>query len=202
MDTKKLLIIIGCVVMVLIIAGVIVLVRTCSNDEPVIETVQEGDDSEEINQRRINKLLLAETYFMAGQYDMALSLINELLIENFDDEDARALQRIILSTDRSGGQDALLEAQQRLIEEFRRSASMNINHPPSVTTSVPSGSSAAEAAAAAAAAEAARRAAEQEERQRLLDSVAASLQEAADASQGISSGSESVEQYDSVLELD
>jgi tetratricopeptide (TPR) repeat protein len=41
-----------------------------------------------------------------------------------------------------------------------------------------------------------------EERQRLLDSVSASLQSAADFSQGISSGTESLEQYDGIFELE
>jgi len=41
-----------------------------------------------------------------------------------------------------------------------------------------------------------------EERQRLLDSVSASLQSAADASQGLSTGAESVRQYDGEFELD
>ncbi|MCL2208821.1 MAG: tetratricopeptide repeat protein [Treponema sp.] len=41
-----------------------------------------------------------------------------------------------------------------------------------------------------------------EERQRLLDSVSASLQSAADFSQGISSGAESVKNYDGEFELD
>ena len=41
-----------------------------------------------------------------------------------------------------------------------------------------------------------------EERQRLLDSVSASLQQAADLSQGISSGSESVEGYEGEFELE
>jgi tetratricopeptide (TPR) repeat protein len=40
-----------------------------------------------------------------------------------------------------------------------------------------------------------------EERKKLLDSVSASLQSAADASQGISSGAESVENYDGEFEL-
>ncbi|MDR1840183.1 MAG: tetratricopeptide repeat protein [Treponema sp.] len=41
-----------------------------------------------------------------------------------------------------------------------------------------------------------------EERQRLLDSVSASLQQAADLSQGISSGAESVEHYEGEFELE
>jgi len=41
-----------------------------------------------------------------------------------------------------------------------------------------------------------------EERQRLLDSVSASLQSAADLSQGISTGAESVKQYEGEFELD
>ncbi|MCL2810198.1 MAG: tetratricopeptide repeat protein [Treponema sp.] len=41
-----------------------------------------------------------------------------------------------------------------------------------------------------------------EERQRLLDAVSASLQSAADSSQGISFGAESVENYDGIFELD
>jgi tetratricopeptide (TPR) repeat protein len=41
-----------------------------------------------------------------------------------------------------------------------------------------------------------------EERQRLLDSVSASLHSAADLSKSLSSGAESVEQYDGEFELD
>ena len=41
-----------------------------------------------------------------------------------------------------------------------------------------------------------------EERQKLLDSVSASLQSAADYSKGISSGAESVEQYEGEFELE
>jgi len=41
-----------------------------------------------------------------------------------------------------------------------------------------------------------------EERKKLLDSVSASLQSAADASKGLSTGSESVEQYEGEFELD
>jgi hypothetical protein len=198
MDRKKLLIIIGCVVLVLIIVGVIVLVRACSNDE-LVEDQQLEEDTASIDQRRLNKLKLAETYLLAGEYDMALNLINELLIENFDDEEARTLQRIILSTDRSGGQDALMDAQRRLLEEQLRQTQALVSNMNRNPVSGASGQSAAdiqaaaEARRAAEAEEAARRAAEQAERQRLLDAVSASLQSSADASQGISTGTESVE---------
>jgi hypothetical protein len=216
MDRKKLLIIIGCVVFIFIVVGVIVLVNTCSNDDIDNENM-EGDTSL-IDQRRLNKLRLAETYLFAGEYDMALNLINELLIENFDDEDAHTLQRIILGIDRSGGADALMEAQKRLLEEQLRQTralvdNMNRNNPGTASSSTTSGQSAADAAAARRAAEeeaAARRAAEQAEEARRAaeaeqmrlgaqDSLQSST---ANTSQGISSGAESVKEYDSTLEMD
>ena len=239
MDKRKLLIIIGSVVLVIIIVTVIILMQKCSKDDiDIEEDLSIGDSNSSLtDQRRLNILKLAESYALAGEYDRALNLIDGILIENPDDEDARALQRAILSMDRSGGADAFMEAQQRLLEQQIRQTQALVNNmqnnrnnnlpSSSSSSSVHSGQSAAEIAAATAAAreaEAARRAAEQEaaairraaeqeaaaarraaelaEQQRLLDAVNASLQSAADSSQGISSGAESVQFYDNLPDLD
>ena len=226
MLNKKMIMIIGGAALVLIIAVVIILLQTCSkNEEPLQE------DTSLVNQRRDNILKLANSYMQAGEFNRALDLLDGLLIENPDDEDARALHSIILGMDRSGGTEALLEAQRRFLEEQQRqnqALAENLRNNPA---------SAAEADALTARRLAAieeerrfaaeRRAAAEEERKhneerrleeerrlaaekqraeeerlRLLASVNASLQSASDASKGISSGAERVEVNIGDFELD
>jgi len=227
---KRKIIIIGSIALAVIITVIIVMLMTCSN-EIIEEIIEEENDSLNSlsDQRRNNILRLAESYMLAGEFDRALNLIDGILIENSDDEEAKALQRLILNMDRSGGADALLEAQKRLLEQQIRQnqelANMNRNNfaVSSGSVSGHSGQSAAEITAAAAAAReaeaarraaeaeiaaarraaeaeaaAVRRAAEEEERRRVLES----LQAAADTSQGISTGAESVQFYDNLAELD
>ncbi|MDR0322972.1 MAG: hypothetical protein LBI12_00825 [Treponema sp.] len=70
--------------------------------------------------KRNNTLRLAASYAEAGEYDRALNLLDSLLIENHEDEDARILQMQILSIDRTSGTDSLIEAQRRFLEEQQR----------------------------------------------------------------------------------
>jgi len=215
---NKMIIIGGCVLLVIILTVMIILMQTCSNDNTL-------GGSSSADQRRLNILRLAESYSLAGEFERALNLIDGILIDNPDDEEARALQMAILSMERSGGNDAFLEAQKQLLEQQLRQnqaliSNMNRNNQGAASGGVIPGQTAADIAAAAAAAreaetarreaeaarraaeqeaEAARRAAAEEERRR----VEASLQQGtADSSQGISSGSESVQFYDNLPDLD
>jgi tetratricopeptide (TPR) repeat protein len=70
--------------------------------------------------KRENTLRLAASYAEAGEYERALNLLDSLLIENQNDEDAKALQRAILAANRTGNTDALMEAQMRFLEEQRQ----------------------------------------------------------------------------------
>jgi len=220
MDKKKLIIIIGSVILALIIAGIIIIIQTCKEDEEEAAV----DELNEINtslsaaeQRRLNTLKLAENYALAGEYDRALNLIDGILIENPDDQDALSLQRIILSMDRSGGTDALLEAQRLLLEQQTRAISnLNRNPPSSSATtspaqsshSQPSGPSAAQIAAEAAARRAAeedaaaKRAAAEAEAAAIRKAAEESLQAAAGASHGQSLGAESVQSYENIPDID
>nr|AGS53905.1 TPR domain protein [uncultured bacterium contig00078] len=121
-DKKKALIIGGCVLAAaLITVGIILLVKSVKNKE--VNTELSGG----IDARRQNILRLASSYAEAGEYDRALNLIDGLLIENHEDDEARALQMAILNMDRSsrsGDTDALIEAQRQFLEEQRRQNAM------------------------------------------------------------------------------
>jgi len=69
--------------------------------------------------RRANKLALARDYFEVGEYQRALDLLDEILIEDAGDQEARELKREVLSGKRAAeAQDQeQLDAQQRLLEE-------------------------------------------------------------------------------------
>ena len=121
--TKKQLIIIICgvVLVILLVTGGILLFSkkgSSPSGDTVINTG--GGDS-----RRENILKLAVSYAEAGEYARALNLIDGLLIENSNDEEARNLQMLILGMDRSDGTDALIEAQRNFLEEQRRQNAAN-----------------------------------------------------------------------------
>lgn len=188
-DKQKLIIIGGSVLLAaLITVGTVFLVRGCSSGSSetnisgstrvgntrvgstrVGGSRDSGTRAGEIDARRQNILRLAESYAQVGEYDRALNLIDGLLIDNPDDDEARALQMAILSMDRSGGNstESLIEAQRRFLEEQQRqNAQMLANLPRDGSSAAVIDSSADEAAAqrrAAQEAEAARRRAEEEE---------------------------------------
>jgi tetratricopeptide (TPR) repeat protein len=112
---QKILLVSGGVLLVLLITGLIFFAWGKGGDANMT-----GVDA-----RKMNTIKLATTYAGSGEFDRALNLIDGLLIDNPDDEDALALQRAILSMDRSGSNsvndtEALIEIQRRFLEEQQR----------------------------------------------------------------------------------
>jgi tetratricopeptide (TPR) repeat protein len=112
---KKILIISGAALLViLIVVGILLYVKKDNPEEEDSAILTEAEI------RRENTLRLAASYAEVGEYERALNLLDGLLIENHMDEDAKTLQRSILTANRSGNTDALLEAQLRFLEEQRQ----------------------------------------------------------------------------------
>ncbi|MEA1912060.1 MAG: tetratricopeptide repeat protein [Spirochaetota bacterium] len=72
-----------------------------------------GKSSSGIDQKAQNTLSLAREYFSSEEFDMALNLINSLLIENADNDDARDLRDEIIKKKKE------LETSNKLLEEQR-----------------------------------------------------------------------------------
>ncbi|RKX70827.1 MAG: hypothetical protein DRP60_15410, partial [Spirochaetes bacterium] len=81
----------------------------------------------EVPSKRDNMLSLAQDYSDQGEYQMALDLLNQLLIEDSADEDARELRDEVLAARKAEGEaskqaelDALKEQNEQLAESLDR----------------------------------------------------------------------------------
>ncbi len=86
MDKKKLLIVIGLVVLLLAVVFLLLLLGG------VFGTQASGGDK-----NRANKLALARDYLSRGEYDRALDLVDQVLLDNINDAEAAALKDEILN---------------------------------------------------------------------------------------------------------
>jgi tetratricopeptide (TPR) repeat protein len=180
-DNRKLIIIISCSVLFfgLFGVGLYFLLRSGGGaDSEFYASVLENDgvtgsQAGNHDTRRQNILKLAASYLKAGEFDRALNLIDGLLIDNHDDEDALKLQREILDQNRRSETDELIAAQRRFLEEQRQNtAAFNTQRAVSDSMAAADAEAAAERRAAAEA-EAARKKAQDEE----LAKVSRELQE-------------------------
>ena len=119
MSRKQKIIIISAsaALLVLIVLGIIFFVKGKKKD------LNDGGTAiaSQSDKRRDNTLKLIERYLAQGEYDRALDLIDRLLIENPDDEEANELQQRILMADRHKDSDGgLTELQRQMLEEQRR----------------------------------------------------------------------------------
>jgi len=117
MSKKKLIIIIsaGTALVVLLVLGIVFLAKGKKNTGGTGTAITSQSDN-----RRQNIFKLVKGYLEQGEYDRALNLIDGLLIENSEDEEARELQRQILQMDRQKDSGALTEMQRQLREDQRR----------------------------------------------------------------------------------
>lgn len=119
---KKLIIIGGAVILALLIGfGLFFILRGGGRDR--------GGDvgTEQGSSKRDNMLILARDYADQGEYQMALDLLNQLLIEDAADEDARELRDEVLAAKKAEGEaskqaelDALREQNEQLAESLDR----------------------------------------------------------------------------------
>ncbi len=130
---KKLLIIGAAVILALLIGlGLFFLLRSGGR-----ENSRGSADVEQSSSKRDNMLLLARDYFDQGEYQMALDLLNQLLIDNATDEDARGLRDDILAARKSeeaaskqAELDALRNQNEQLAESLDRlGESINRDNP-------------------------------------------------------------------------
>jgi len=162
MSRKKLIILIsaGVVLVVLVVLGIVFFAKGKKSTDGAVAAVTSQSDS-----KRQNTLKLIERYIEQGEFDRALDLIDKLLIDNMDDEDAKELQRQVFQSDRHKDSDSLTEMQKQMLEEQRRqNERLAANLQRAASSGLASGES--EAAAerrAAAEAEAARKKAQEEE---------------------------------------
>jgi len=143
--SKKQLILLISICAVLVIAAAVFFIFFYRSDGDISVSSSLADA------RRENTLRLASVYAESGEFGRALDLIDSLLIDNPDDEAARALQRAILNIDRNGidSTEALLAAQRQFLEEQMRQnqeLASSLNRPVIVQTQ---GSSSANDEAAA-----------------------------------------------------
>ena len=126
MDKKKLILIIaGILVLALLISGIVLLTKKLSGN-------RDGD-----NTKRGNILRLASDYYSQGEYQRALDLLDQLLIENPDDKEAKTLRDEIIEAkkdreeeERQRELDDLKAQNEELKQGFNQlSASMNQETP-------------------------------------------------------------------------
>jgi len=171
MSRKKLIILIssGAVLVALIVLGIIFFVKGKKDAGGAGNAITSQSDG-----RRQNIIKLAKNYIEQGEYDRALNLIDSLLIDNSDDNEAKNLQRQVLQTDRQKGSDAVTEMQRQLLEEQRRqNENFSVNYQRASSDLAAADAEAAAARRAAAEEEAARKKAQEDE----LAKVSRQLQE-------------------------
>ncbi|MBN2554132.1 MAG: tetratricopeptide repeat protein, partial [Spirochaetales bacterium] len=116
MDRRKVIIIIIAVIVILLIAGGAWL---------GLRAHSRSAESQEARQR-LNALKLARTYMEKQEYDRAMEILEELLLENPDDAEAQALldeiidrKKLAEMSEREREQQALLEQQEKLKEGLK-----------------------------------------------------------------------------------
>jgi tetratricopeptide (TPR) repeat protein len=117
LDRKKIFIIGGAVILALLIGlGLFFILRG-----------GRGDTDPGAGSKRDNMLVLARDYAEQGEYQMALDLLNQLLIEDADDQEARDLRDDVIASRKADSEaakqaelDALRDQNEKLAESLEK----------------------------------------------------------------------------------
>jgi tetratricopeptide (TPR) repeat protein len=105
---------------ILIGAGIIAAILLLIFGGMALGNLFSGGSESELDKIRNNKLKLAEDYLELGEYDEALKLVNDLLIQNAEDKEARDLRDRIINA-KKNAQDLAKQEEQAKQDKLRES---------------------------------------------------------------------------------